>query len=202
MFRRKKKQAGNKIICVVGMPGSGKSIVSDELVDKGFAYLRFGQITINKIKEEGLAINEKNEKKVREGFRKKYGMGAFAMLNVPKLNKLLKKSNVVVDGLYSWSEYKTLKEKYGGSMYVLAVYAPPELRYERLKKRKIKNDYCQRFRAITKKEAKARDYAEIENIEKSGPIVMADFTIVNTQTVNKLRKAVEEFLSQIIKPSG
>lgn len=189
----------NKIICIVGMPGAGKSVVSDELVKEGFAYLRFGQITLDEIKEKGLEINESNEKKIREGFRKEYGMGAFAILNTSRIDELLKKSNVVVDGLYSWSEYKILKEKYGDSMYVLAVYAPPKLRYERLKNRSIENDSQKRFRNITAKEAKARDYAEIENIEKGGPIAMADFTIVNTDTMEKLKENVRKILSQIIK---
>jgi len=57
----------NKIVCIVGMAGSGKSIVSDELVKHGFGYIRFGQITLDKIKKDGLELNEANEKKIREG---------------------------------------------------------------------------------------------------------------------------------------
>lgn len=189
--------SSNKIIFIVGMAGSGKSIVSDELVKKGFAFLRFGQITLDKIKEDGLELNEASEKKIREGFRKEYGMGAFATLNIPKFDSLLKEGNVVGDGLYSWSEYKILKEKYGSSMYVIAVYAPPKLRYERLESRKVENDSRQRFRSFTKEEAKARDYAEIENIEKGGPIAMADFTIINIKTTDDLKKDINEILSQI-----
>ncbi|PIP23290.1 MAG: dephospho-CoA kinase [Candidatus Nealsonbacteria bacterium CG_4_10_14_0_2_um_filter_38_17] len=189
----------NKIICIVGMAGAGKSLVSDELVKKGFSYLRFGQITLDKVKEEGLEPNEANEKKIREDFRKQYGMGAFAILNIPKLDELLQKSNVVVDGLYSWSEYKILKEKYGDSMYVVAVFAPPKLRYERLSNRGRDNDTKLRFRSFTKEEAKARDFAEIENIEKGGPIAMADFTIINTGVFEEIKKKVEEILSSIEK---
>lgn len=187
----------NKIICVVGMPGAGKSLVSDELVKYGFAYLRFGQITLDKIKDMGLEPTEALEKKIREDLRKSYGMGAFATLNIPKINELLGKSNVVVDGLYSWSEYKILKEKYGEVMYVVAVYAPSKLRYERLENRAIENDPKQRFRSLTEKDAKARDYSEIENLEKGGPIVMADFTIVNTGTIEDAKEKVKEILSQI-----
>jgi dephospho-CoA kinase len=187
----------NKIICIVGMPGAGKSMVSDELVKRGFSYLRFGQITLDKVKEESLEVNEVNEKKVREAIRKEYGMGAFATLNIPKIEELLKKSNVVIDGLYSWSEYKILKNKYGDLMYVIAVYAPPKLRYERLGGRAVANDEKQRFRSFTKEEAKARDYAEIENLEKGGPIAMADFTIVNTGTIDELKEKINEILKQI-----
>lgn len=182
----------NKIICIVGMPGSGKSIVSDELVNQGFEYLRFGQLTIDEIKKRGLELNEFNEKKIREEFRKKHGMGAFAVLNIPKLDELLKKSDVVVDGLYSWSEYKILKEKYKKLMYVIAVYAPPKLRYERLENRAAGGDFNQRFRSFTEEEAESRDYAEIENIEKGGPIAMADFTIVNTGAIGELKEKIRK----------
>lgn len=187
----------NKIICVVGMPGAGKSVVSDELVRNGFSYLRFGQITIDKIKEEGLEVNEINEKKIREGLRKEYGMGAYATLNIPKFDELLKKSNVVGDGLYSWSEYKILKEKYDEAMYIIAIYAPPKLRYERLTSRSDTNDKAVRFRPLTEDQAKSRDYAEIENIEKGGPIAMADFTIINTGTIEETKERVRDILRLI-----
>lgn len=179
------------------MTGSGKSIVSDELVKEGFSYVRFGQIVMDKIKEEGLEVSEENERKIREGLRKEHGMAAFALLNIPKFDKFLESSNVVGDGLYSWDEYKVLKEKYGDSMYVIAVYSPPEMRYERLEKRGKKNDEAQRFRSSTKEDAKSRDYAEIENSDKGGPIAMADFTIVNINTPKELKQKVQDILSQI-----
>jgi dephospho-CoA kinase len=187
----------NRIICVAGMPGSGKSIVSDELVKRGFAYLRFGQITLDKIKERGMEVSEANERRIREQLREEYGMPAFAILNIPKIDKLLENSDVVVDGLYSWSEYKVLKEKYGENMFVLSVFAPPKTRYERLEGRAVEDDVKQRFRGITKEEARARDHAEIENLEKGGPIAMADFTIVNTGSIEELKEAVGQFLSKI-----
>lgn len=187
----------NKIVCVVGMPGAGKSLVSDELVKRGFAFLRFGQITLDIVKEKGLEPIEKNEREVREDLRRKHGMAAFALLNIPQIDELLKKSDVVVDGLYSWSEYKILKDKYGDLMSVVAVFAPPETRYERLTNRSVEGDKAQRFRNFTKEEAKSRDYAEIENVEKGGPIVMADFTILNTGTVDELKEAVNKITSGV-----
>jgi len=187
----------NKIVFIVGMAGSGKSIVSDELVKQGFAFVRFGQIVMDKIKEGNLEVSEENERKIREQLRKDYGMGAFAVLNIPKFDNFLKDSNVVGDGLYSWSEYKILKEKYGDNMYVVAVYSPPETRYERLENRAVENDKDQRFRSVGKEKAKARDYAEIENVEKGGPIAMADYTIVNVGTIEDLRQQIQDILSKI-----
>jgi dCMP deaminase len=189
----------NKLICVVGMTGSGKSVISDELVKKGFKFLRFGQLTLDTLKEKNMEINEENERFVRENLRKEHGMGAFAKLNIPKFDKLLEEGNVVGDGLYSWEEYKILKEKYGKNLIVLGVYSPPELRDERLEKRKLQsNDLDLRNRPTTKDQSKSRDYAEIENIDKGGPIAMADYLIDNTKDINFLLKQLDEILKKII----
>jgi dephospho-CoA kinase len=188
----------NKLVCVVGMTGSGKSVVSDYLVSKGYSYLRFGQITMGIIKERCLEPNEVNERSVREGIRREHGMGAYALLNIPKFDELLKKGSVVGDGLYSWSEYKILREKYGEQLVVVAVFAPPKLRYSRLVNRTLlSTDVNLKNRPATFDSARSRDFAEIENIEKGGPIAMSDFTLVNTGSVEELISQLEKVLPLI-----
>lgn len=191
-----KNSKGRKLVFVVGMAGAGKSAVSDELMKKGFAFLRFGQLTLDEAKKRGVS-GEAEEKKIREEIREKHGKAAFAVLNIPKIDELLQTSDVVVDGLYSWSEYKVLKEKYSSLMRVVAIFAPPEIRYERLASRKVEKDTDLRFRPFTKEEAMSRDFAEIENIEKGGPIAMADFTIINMGSFNDLKKDIDKVLSEI-----
>jgi len=182
------------------MPGAGKSVVSDYFVKKGFQFVRFGQITLDEVIRRGLKPTEQNERKIREEVRKKHGMAAYAILNLPKFKKLLKNGNVIADGLYSWSEYKFLKEKFGKNFTVISVYAPPALRYKRISLRKsTKNDKDLRNRPFTKNEAESRDYAEIENLEKGGPIAMADYTIVNTKSLKCLKKTTKEIYSEILK---
>ena len=78
----------NKLICLVGMCGAGKSEVANYLISKRkYGFVRFGQITLDKVKELGKKPSEKLERKIREDLRKKYGMAAFAILNIPKLSK-------------------------------------------------------------------------------------------------------------------
>jgi len=188
----------NKLVCLVGMTGSGKSVVADYLVKRGYGFFRFGQITLDIVKERGLEPTEINEKAIRESVRKEHGMGAYAILNIPKIDSLLLKGNVVGDGLYSWSEYKILREKYGDKLVVLAVYSPPSLRYDRLVNRTLlASDKDLRNRPATLESAKARDYAEIENIEKGGPIAMADFTLLNTGSVGELLNSLELKIKEI-----
>ncbi|MBR9999195.1 MAG: AAA family ATPase [Cyclobacteriaceae bacterium] len=188
----------HRFIALVGMAGSGKSVVADELIRQGYQFFRFGQITMDIIKEKGLEINEINERAIRENVRKEHGMGAYALLNIPKIEKFLVSGHVVGDGLYSWSEYKILRKKFGNKMFVIAVYAPPALRYERLSARKrLSEDKDIRFRQITSDQARSRDFAEIENIEKAGPIAMADFTLLNTGNIQNLIDQLNTALNKI-----
>ncbi len=189
----------NKIVAIVGMPGAGKSEVAGEFKKRGYQYLRFGQITLDEIKKRGLEPTEENERPIREELRKKYGPGAFATLNIPKFDEALKTGNVVGDGLYSWSEYKILKDKYGENLIVVAVYASPKLRYERLAGRAARHgeDPKLKYRSFTPEASKARDFAEIENIEKGGPIAMADYTILNIGTIDELRTETEKIFDEI-----
>lgn len=189
----------NKLVCLVGMCGAGKSEVSDYLMSKRqFGFVRFGQVTLDKIKEMGKAPSEQLEKEIRESLRRELGMDAFAKLNIPKFDVLLKKSDVIGDGLYSWEEYLTLKNRYGEKMVVVAVYAPPAVRYARIANRSSKhgNDDKLRFRNFSPKEAASRDKSEIENLHKAGPIAMADFTLLNTGNKQNLRSQVDNILKE------
>lgn len=185
------------IIAIVGMCGAGKSEVADVLVAEGFGFIRLGQITLDIVKERGLEPKEENERPIREEMREKYGMAAYATLNIPKIEALKQEyKNIVLDGLYSWEEYLEFKDKYGDEFLTLAVYASPELRYGRLEKRAYNNktDKEMRFRPFSHQQAKSRDKSEIENLNKAGPIAMADHTIVNHGSLEDLKKNTKEFL--------
>jgi dephospho-CoA kinase len=178
-----------KVVSIVGMAGSGKSEVARVFENNGFKSIRFGDITDEEIRKRGLELNEENERHVRQQLRKEHGMAAYAKLNLPKIDALLKSSDVVVDGLYSWEEYTLLKSRYGDDFHVVAVWASPKMRYERLSKRAV--------RPLTTEGAASRDVAELENINKGGPIAMADFTIINETSLKDLEKETEKVLSEL-----
>lgn len=160
-----------KIIAIVGMCGSGKSVASDYLEGIGFKKVYFGGVTMEKLKEEGMEVNPENEKYMREKLRSELGMAAYAKILLPRIEEYSKTNDVVLDGLYSWDEYVVLKEKLGNKLTMIAIVANRDLRYERLSKREI--------RPLTNEEARNRDIAEIENLAKGGPIVIADYYILN-----------------------
>lgn len=157
--------------------------------EKGYAIVRFGDITDDEVKKQGLELNEENERPVREALRKKHGKDAYAKLSLPRIDAALKTSDVVVDGLYSWEEYIFLKEHYGGDFIVVVVWSSPKARYAHLGGRKI--------RPLTPQEAASRDRAEIENLNKGGPIALADYTVLNDSSMADLKAQVEGIIDKL-----
>ena len=176
-----------KVVAIVGMAGAGKSEVARVLEKDGFKKVRFGDITDQELKNRGLDLNEENERYVRQQLRKEHGMAAYAKLNLPRIDALLKSSDVAVDGLYSWEEYILLKDRYGEGFIVLAVWSSPVTRQQRLNTRVE--------RPLTADQAASRDKEEIENSSKGGPIAMADFTIINESSLEDMERETERVLS-------
>lgn len=179
-----------KVIALVGMPGAGKSTCVDYLAAKGIPKVYFGGVIVDEAKQRFGEANEKTERQVREELRAHEGMGAVATRVIPKIDELLQHhQTVIADGLYSWSEFKILHKHYGKGLVVIAVAAPRQVRHERLAKRPV--------RPLTEEEAMSREYAEIEHIEKGGPIAFADYTLVNDNEQDNLIKGLDKLLQSI-----
>jgi dephospho-CoA kinase len=181
-----------KLLVFVGMPGTGKSVCVEYLKNKGLPFTYFGKITLDEIKHRGMEVNEASEKFVREDIRAKEGKGAYAVRIIKQIEEFFDNGEdlIVVDGLYSWTEYKIFKESFGDSAIIVAVCSPLKVRHQRLLNRPI--------RPLSEEEATQRDYAEIENLEKGGPIANADYLLANDKNVKEL----EEDLARLLVTLG
>jgi len=176
----------NKIVAVIGMCGSGKSEAVKFFVEKDFKRVYFGEVVMNEVKRFGLEVNERNERETRENLRKEFGMAAMAVKSLPLIEEFIKENNVVIESLYSWQEFKVIKEKFGDSFSLLTIYTTKSLRYDRLATRQ--------FRPLTIYESISRDYSEIENLDKGGPIAFTDNLVINDGTLNELNEKLAEYL--------
>jgi len=175
-----------KIIAVVGMPGSGKSLFSHYLHSQGLPVIRFGAVVTEEVERRGLSLNPKNERLVREELRAMHGMDVVARFSLPRIRDRFKRHEfLVIDGLYSFSEYKLLRKEFDDDLVVVAIVSQRALRYGRLAARPE--------RPLTPTEALQRDFQEIENLEKGGPIAIADVTIVNDGTSDELMSKALDF---------
>ena len=153
-------------------------------------FVRFGEITEEEVKKRGLPLIPENERIVRETIRKEGGMGAYALKAEPKINSLLAINDaIVIDGLYSWEEYTYLKEKFP-ALTLIYVCAEPKVRYDRLSQRSV--------RPVPIEECYLRDVAELEKLNKGGPIAIADYTIENNSNdISDLQKKIDFLLSRL-----
>ena len=183
------KKHHKKIFAVVGMAGSGKTEVVKYLQAKfRWPKVYFPESLFDEIEKRGLELNWDNERKMREGLREEHGKGVFAKLSLPKIQKRLKQSGVVlVESLYSWDEYKIIKRAHPDYFEVIAVYASPAIRFERLQNRKIRP-------IKTFKEFQERDENEIKVTGKGGPIAVADHTIINHGSINNLHGEIDRIM--------
>jgi len=176
-----------RALALVGMPGAGKTLCAHHLEELGYFQLRFGGVVEGEVRKRDWDVNPENERIVREELRAEYGMAAMAKVLLPQLQSALDDhSHIVMDGLYSFSEYKVLHEELGVPMVVVAIVASRQLRYERLSSRPI--------RPLTPQEAEQRDIQEIETLEKGGPIAIADYTLLNNTSAEDLLVQLDSLL--------
>lgn len=177
-------------LALVGMPGAGKTLCARHLENKGYFQLRFGAVVENEVQRRGWELNPQNEQTVREELRNQYGMSVMALRSLPKLKAALQHhQQIVIDGLYSFSEYKLLHGQLGVPLVLVAIVAARRLRYERLASRPI--------RPLTPTEAQQRDIHEIERLEKGGPIAMADYTLLNDGSPADLLRQLDDLLGKL-----
>lgn len=180
-----------KIIAFVGLAGSGKSTAVDYLTEKGYPKVYFGGIIYDAMREAGIEITPESQTTFREEIREKEGKDFVVKRIITQIEKLIEagQRHIVADGLYSWSEYKIMKHAFPGELSVVAVVAPRKLRHHRLINRPE--------RPFTQAEADTRDWTEIENIEKGGPIAIADYYLMNDKDVDTLRQQIDKTVQHI-----
>lgn len=176
------------LLAIVGMPGAGKSEATTYITQKGLPCVRFGQVTDEGLQEKSMPLTPENEQKFREQLRKELGMAAYAMRVKPSIDALLReKSIVVLDGLYSWEEYLYLRQFF--TVTLIHIFAERKTRYERLAHRSV--------RPLSQKEAEERDIAELEKLNKGGPIAMADYLINNNDDIVGMQKQIDTLLARL-----
>lgn len=179
-----------RALALVGMPGAGKSLCARHLEARGFFQFRFGSIVVNEVARRGWLLTPANERVVREELRANEGMNVIAKRALPILQTALDEHPcVIIDGLYSFSEYKLLHSELGGALVVVAVISERALRYARLANRDE--------RPLTADEAEARDHAEIEKLEKGGPIAIADYTLLNNDAPALLTAELDGLIARL-----
>lgn len=186
-----KHTTNTKIVAFVGLTGSGKSSAVEYLTSKGYPKVYFGGVIYQAMEEAGIERTAESETKFREEIREREGKDFVVNRIVTQIRDLINSGQhrIVADGIYTWTEYKMMKREFPGELTVFAVVAPKHLRHHRLTTRPE--------RPYTLDEANQRDWAEIENLEKGGPIAIADHYIINNGNLDHFHEQIDTELEHI-----
>ncbi len=185
------------LVFIAGMPGAGKSIVSEEAKKMGFRVYNMGDIVREEVLKRGLEPTLENFMRIAEELRVRYGMNAIAKLLSQKIKSESLAttptfcSNVVfIDGVRSLEEIETLKKELNAEVLIIAIHASPRTRYERLLKRGRPGD------PKDWDEFKDRDFRELR-WGLGNVIALADIMIVNEGTLDEFISSVKRILEEV-----
>lgn len=171
-----------EILAFVGLTGSGKTVAVDYLTEKGYPKVNFDSL----ISDNNSRSNEKLI--VYKDLISINGKDYLALKIVDQIHDLINagQHKIVIDGPLSWAEYKTLKHEFPGCITTVAVITSRHLRHSRLI-----NDPN---RDISQDEVDKQDWFEIEELEKAGPIAIANLYISNNKDLASLHRKLDKLI--------
>lgn len=178
------------MIAIAGMPGSGKSVVSEAAVGLSLPVYSCGDVIREEALKAGLALTHENLSKLMVEVRAKGGPAAVVKRLIPKLLKESSKV-AVVEGVRSVDEVDELK-KHFGEVKVLGVHASPKVRFERLRARMRGDD------PKTYLEFASRDREELE-LGLGNVLALADKMLINEKGIDDFRSEAAEALKELAK---
>jgi dephospho-CoA kinase len=174
-----------RLIGLTGTNGSGKGEAASFFVKKGYAYLSLSDIIRDELRNKGQEITRDNLIRMGNTMREEFSPDILAQ-------KIMKKAKgkAVIDSIRNPKEVEYLRKQEG--FILLAIDAPPKIRYERVKKRGREES------VLTLQEFIAKEAEEMSTVERSQQLQvcmkMADFTIQNNGTLQELHKKLEKLL--------
>jgi dephospho-CoA kinase len=176
------------LIGLTGTNSAGKGTVAEYLVTKGFEYFSLSDELRAIMKAEGIPPTRENMIKEGAKVRTEKGVGYFAQLVLGKAGE-----KAVVDSIRNAGEINALKKRKG--FILLGVDAPLELRFQRSKLRKRAGDGNTLAEFKAKQEKEMKGCGGEQNL--SDCMKLADFTIINDSTKEKLYKKLDVLLEHV-----
>ena len=182
--------SGKKVVGIAGMPGAGKTLAAKIAKQMNFEVVVMGDVVREEARKRGLTPSPENLGKLMIQMREEEGEAVIAKRCIPKIEKA-KSELVVIDGIRSLHEVEEFR-RFFPNFIVLAVYASPKTRFERLFKRK-RSDDPKKWATFLE-----RDIRELK-VGLGNVIALADYLIVNEDSKAEFEEKVKEFLEKVVK---
>jgi dephospho-CoA kinase len=177
------------LICLVGLPGSGKSSALEYAKDFGPVVV-MGDVVRDEALKRNLKITPETLGQVAKDLRKKGGPDVIAERTIVKIQQL-DGGVVFVDGIRSLHELELFKQNFP-KVVLVSVDAPKEQRFKWLSARKRGDD------PKTLADFKTRDAREIEFGVKE-VMDLAEYQLFNKGSLDDLKNDCQELFQSLMR---
>lgn len=175
-----------EVIGISGLPGSGKSLVSEIATEKGGVVVSMGDIIRKEAKKRG-----ESTKQTATNLRKEHGKYIVAQLTVEKIKQMIEDkiaTTIIVEGIRSPFEVNMFKENFD-NFIILSIFANPDLRFKRLQQRNREDD-SKNYEDFQKRDQMELDFG-------IGTVIsLSDKIIINEKDLDSYKKEINEFLKE------
>ena len=175
------------VIGISGLPGSGKSLISDMASEKGAVIVSMGDIIREEAKKRG-----ESTKDTAQNLRKEHGDDIVSELTIQKIKNIKKEgkdNTIIIEGIRSHHEVEMFKENFD-NFIILSVFANPKLRFERLLNRNREDD-SKDYNEFVKRDQRELSFG-IGNV-----ISLSDKLIINESDLESYENKINEFLKEV-----
>ena len=180
---------------IIGLTGpicAGKDEVAKILVGLGFQRFSLSDEIRAEMREKNISLTRTNIQEYADSIRRKEGVGTWARKIIKKLPK---NKDCVVDSIRNPGEIEVFREF--GDFFLVKIYAPSKMRFARMVKRGREEDPItfEKFQQLEMKDLGIGqpDYGQ----QHAQCFALADRTIINEGTLEKLKETVAENLKHL-----
>jgi dephospho-CoA kinase len=177
------------ILCLTGMPGSGKSTAADIFAKMGFDVIEGSAIIKEEMRKKGIEVTSESVEVFANKVKSEKGKAAFAIMTGEKVREAVEDHNILVVGMRSTAEFEAMERAAGSRIPLIEIIAPTKTRFKRLSERKVLGIKTQEIFILKDKSNISQGMPEL--LEK------ADYVISNTGSKTELKESIHELLENM-----
>ena len=172
------------IICLTGMPGSGKTTVAEMLKSKGFTIIELSSELKRLMEICGTPVDMQSREAFTIKLKKSFGRDILAKLASEAVAR--SKGNVVISGVRNTEELSYIRTL-NPEVAMIALSVPKNMRYDRIMSR------TEGIRTHNYREFEWRDRKNVA-LGMLQVIHSADYTLSNTGTLSQLHSDIDSII--------
>ena len=175
-----------RLIGLTGTNGAGKGEVAKYFQKKGYSYFSLSDLLREELKRRGEEITRDNLIRLGNELRLRFGADILARLVMERVRKI--SGPAIIDSLRTPAEINYFRKQ--GNFLLIAVDAPVEIRYARVKNRG-RNESAETLEEfIAKEKEEMSESSEAQQLQKC--LEMADIKIWNNGSLEELYAQLEK----------